>query len=74
MLGKVSDYEIAQILNRHPSAVRHRRIKLNIQPFIDTSGDVWNDKNKSLIGTMPDMALAKKLGISTTTAKSNALS
>lgn len=72
-LGVESDTAIARDLGINKSAVFKQREKLGIAAAKETQKKspvyAWNAKSEKLLGTMPDSALAKVLGIGTSAAR-----
>lgn len=67
MLGEKPDAQVAVILKREPQEVRKRRIELKIKTYKSPPGTPRRNArtfDRSLLGTMPDAVLARKLGIS----------
>lgn len=67
LLGMKPDVRVADILERKPHEVRRRRMRLNIKTYKRFPGTPRRGARTfdwSLLGTMPDAALARKLGIS----------
>jgi hypothetical protein len=67
ILGTMSDREVAEKIGRSRAAVVHRRIKRRIPTlFVNRKQPckcpAWTPKQRSLLGTMPDSAVARKLG------------
>ncbi len=72
-LGTATDKDVAALLDLHPKSVYLKRRLLGIPPFCEprprrhaASGFTWTDKRVALLGTAPDGAIARRLGISQT--------
>jgi hypothetical protein len=57
LLGTMPDSEVARLLNRAPSAIRHRRQKLRI-PAYQSAFHLWTPEEEQLLGTMPELSSA----------------
>jgi len=51
LLGTMPDSEVARLLDRAPSAIRHKRHKLRI-PAYQSSFHNWTPEEEQLLGTM----------------------
>ena len=61
LLGTKPDGEAAQLLNRTPSAVRHRCHKLRISAY-QSPFHCWTPEEERLLGTMPDEEVVARTG------------
>ena len=75
LLGKLSDWEVAERLGRPLSTVRNRRERLRIAPAFLTAKeyprpvglrvahlDPWTPKQEKLLGKFSDAEVARRLG------------
>src|ERR1017187_954383 len=61
LLGTMPDSEVARVLNRAPSAIRHKRHKLRI-PAFQSSFHLWTPEEEQLLGTMSDEEVVTRTG------------